>query len=493
MADDPWGQFVEKPNDPWAQFTAPPATAQTPPASSSSASSSAAATPGVAAWLPGSQTLSNMSRTFDDAMTFGGADYATAKVGAALHSLLGLPNVPSADDLRAQTASASAALPAAVRIPTEIAGYAMGPGPAGAEALGLRGVGLVRGALGGAAEGAAASGLGAAGHGGSLSDVEGAAEMGGATGAVAGGLGGAFSRGPKPQAPAVGQPQSSTGPATGMYASKVSAYAPLDNIYFDNPAYSGAINQAQTAIGNVRDPQGLGVDLGIPKDVNDIVTKLYREPVATGRVIQQASQDLRSTGDWTAHRFADALDNTLNTAQPMTGGQAGDAGAAKNAGDYLYGRINDLERLGDDPTQLTKGAISKTASYYPTQPGVQPGPEAQSLSTLQNAVQPPFNWWHVRHMAAPVIGAGLGAAEGFFNPAEKQNPYLTAATQALEGGVLFSGLPAGAAAIGRARAANALAGARYAIGTGQAAPAATLGPGGNALRNLLFGPGASGY
>jgi hypothetical protein len=439
----------------------------------------------VAAWLPGSQTLSNMSRTFDDAMTFGGADYATAKVGAALHSLLGLPNVPSADDLRAQTASASAALPAAVRIPTEIAGYAMGPGPAGAEALGLRGVGLVRGALGGAAEGAAASGLGAAGHGGSLSDVEGAAETGGATGAVAGGLGGAFSRGPKPQGPL----------GADLLATAKQNFGDADNILYNNADIRQGMMNARNEIGQqpnrvtrlgqgaldqIGDLEGQALGRGAMSaaDLNDYIKALHN--TQTGDDVAVAGQIAQKH-----------LNLILDQGQPISGQAAGAGGATISAANNAFGRAADLDRLGDDPTQLTKAAVSKTAGFYPTVPGGQPGPEAQSLSALQGALQPPFNWWHVRHMAGPVLGASLGAAEGFFNPAEKQNPWLTAATQGLEGAALFSGLPAGAAAIGRARAANALAGARYAIGTGQAAPAATLGPGGNALRNLILGQGAA--
>ena len=130
-----------------------------------------------------------------------------------------------------------------------------------------------------------------------------------------------------------------------MYAQKVAAYTPLDATAFDN--HGQALNQAQAAIRAVRDPNGLGVDLGIPKDVNDVVANLTQNPVVSGRNLQQASSALRATGDWTGHRFADAIDSHLDTAPPMPGyGQVGEAGAAKNAGDLINGRINDSRAAG---------------------------------------------------------------------------------------------------------------------------------------------------
>jgi hypothetical protein len=376
-------------------------------------------------------------------------------------------------------------------------GYAVGPGkilgPLARGAVGLApgmtsaGASLAArlgGSIGaGALEGAGAGGLGAAGHGGGAGDIAQGVGLGALSGGAAGALGGS---GPKPKVPDVGAPQSSTAPATGMYGQKVAAYAPLDQIYFDN--HGPGLNQAQAAIRAVRDPQGLGVDLGIPDDVNKIVGNIQASPIVSGRNLQQASQDLRATGDWTGHRFADSIDNTLNSAQPMSvngvpTGQVGEAGAAKSAGDSLYGRINDLERLGDDPANLTPGAVKKTASFY-SDPN---SPQAQSLAALQSAMQPKFNWYMARHIAAPILGAGLGGAEGFFNPAEGQNHYVTAATQALEGAAVFGGLHAAA----KATPGRALNAARYAVATGQPIAGTPTNRIGDSLVNLLLGRAAS--
>jgi hypothetical protein len=279
-----------------------------------------------------------------------------------------------------------------------------------------------------------------------------------------------------------------------MEAKKTDAYLPLDSTYFDNSTVNAGINQGQTVIRNLRDPQGQGVSLGIPSSVNSIITPLSREPVATGRVIQQASSDLRDTGDWTGHRFADGLDNVLASGQPMSisgvpTGQIGEAAAARAQGDALFGQIKDLNRLGTDPNQLTPGKIQETMGRYAPSPGQQPSAPYQSLVDLQNATQPGFNWWHLRHAAGPLLGAGLGAAEGYFNPAQGQDPWIRAGTEGLEGAALFSGLPA----IAKARPGPALNAARYAIATGQPTTSAIGRAVGDPLSSLLFGRGMSGW
>jgi hypothetical protein len=527
MADDPWAAYRSgKPPpapvapaaapaapapvsaapgaDPWAAFrSGAPAQPPTPPAAASPpASASASSAPassydpswkpsGNAIWDLLTRPVAKTENPLEAARDYGLSAYDAATFG------YGVPN-----SMQPSVAQAHANLGLMDPV-AESLGYAVGPGKIlGPLARGIVGTAApavtgaskaaqFAGSVGaGALEGTTAGGLGAAGHGGDAGDIALGAGVGALGGAASGAFGGS---GPKPKVPDVGVPQSSTGPATGMYGQKVAAYAPLDPIAFND--HGNALNQAQGAIRAVRDPNGLGVDLGIPKDVNDIVTNLSQSPIVSGRNLQQAGQDLRATGDWTGHRFADAIDTHLATAQPISingvpTGQVGEAGAAKMAGDTLYGRINDLERLGTDPSQLTPGAVSKTASFYQPSPGAQPGPPAQSLTALQNAMQPPFNPWHIRHMAAPLVGAALGGAEGFFNPAEKQNPWLTAATQGLEGAALFSGVPAAGAALGKARTANALNAARYAIATGQPLRT-TTGQVGDALSNLILGRGAT--
>ena len=204
--------------DPWAPFKAPAQGSPTPSPATTSAPIGPSAPGAVGAttdapasaydptWKPSGNALwdfmsrpraqtegvgqaaSDFGSTIADAATFGGAD--------KLQSLITGEDVNA---IRARTADAGNRL-GIMYYPAAAVGYGAVPG-AGAEALGLRGAGLVRGALSGAAEGAAASGLGTVGHGGSWSDAAKAAEVGGATGLLTGGLTGAFSRGPQPQGP----------------------------------------------------------------------------------------------------------------------------------------------------------------------------------------------------------------------------------------------------------------------------------------------------
>jgi hypothetical protein len=276
-----------------------------------------------------------------------------------------------------------------------------------------------------------------------------------------------------------------------MYAQKTAAYAPLDALVYDT--HGDAINQAQNIIRATRDPHGLGVDLGIPQDVNDIVAPLQQSPVVSGRNLQEASRDLRATGDWTGHRFADQFDNVLKNDDPLKGGDAGEGWDAKQAGDNLYGRINDLERLAKESPSGAPGptpsAVQQTKDRYAPDPRQTPGPEYQSLTALQKAMQPNFNFWTARHIAAPLVGAALGGAEGYFNPAEGQNHWLTAATQAAEGAAIFGG----GHALARARPGSALNATNYTIGTGQPyIPPSNAGPLGDRLRAIIFGNMAAG-
>jgi hypothetical protein len=522
MADDPWAQFVPgavkrdpstpavtapKPAsaaagaDPWAQFV--PGATPTP----SPLTTSAPISPSAPGAVGQGQDLGTTALWNKPANASWG-DYMLAHLAGAVKPLSGVAdprqNVNEAlafgsgltggaqnliPDVKTRTAQAFQELDPQTAFALSGAGYLAGPGKLGiaskvGEAVAPTIGGWAAPAVGGAAEGALSSGAGTAFQGGSAADITRNALFGGGAGLVAGGVLGRPGA-PDVTPPEVGRPQSSAGPATGMYAQKVAAYSPLDSIAFDN--HGQALNQAQAAVRAVRDPNGLGVDLGIPKDVNDIVTNLGRNPLVSGRNLQQASSDLRATGDWTGHRFADAIDTHLDTAPPIPGyGQIGEAGAAKNAGDLINGRINDLERLAKESPSGAPGptpaAVQATKEWH--DPGA---PQYDALSALQQSMQPSFNWWHARHIAGPLLGAGLGAAEGFFNPAEKQNPYLTAATQGLEGAALFSGLPA----LARARPGNALNTARYVIGTGQPAPAGTPGPLGDALLKAILGQGAA--
>ena len=267
------------------------------------------------------------------------------------------------------------------------------------------------------------------------------------------------------------------GTPTDMYAAKeAKAISRSTTFYFDT--HGGLVNRAQAAVRQVRDPQGKGVPLGIPSDVNSILTDSngLANPEVTGRTIQQASRDLRATGDWTGHRYADALDNTLRYDTPSAGGEAGEAWNAKQAGDLWYQRINDLERL-DEPTAAN---VKQTQAFYPDPQS----PQAQALARLQSAMKSGFNPWHLRHAIGPVIGGGVGAVEDYFNPEDHHNPWLNVGSRAVEGAALFSGLPW----LARARPQSAIDAARYTIGTGQPyVPPSNAGPLGDRLRAIMFG------
>lgn len=170
-------------------------------------------------------------------------------------------------------------------------------------------------------------------------------------------------------------------------------------------------------------------------------------------------------------------------------GQVGEAGAAKKAGDLIYGRIESLERLAQETPSgepgPTPAAVAKTKSYYDQNPS---GPEYQSLGALQQAMKPSFNWWVAHRAAAPLIGAAIGGTIGAFNPAEGQNRGITAIQDAFEGAAGVYGLRE----LAMPRPGQALNAARYSIATGQPAPSRAPPAAGQALRNLLFGWGSSG-
>jgi hypothetical protein len=427
-----------------------------------------------------SQGLNDWTRAAQQGMTFGLVDKL-------------LPGVSA--QAQADTAAAQARLGTAGMIP-EALGYAVGPGEvmgglrAGAAGLqGLTGLGA-RALTSIPAEGALASGVGTAAQGGTPSQIATATGIGGALGGVTSLAGNLASRiGPKPVTPDVGQAGTATRPATGMYAQREAAYAPLDKIYMDPGEVQDAINvKAQNVIANQRDPQGMGAKI-VPDDTNNYLTKFLNNPAFTARNLQDASRYLRNQGDWVSNRYADALDGVMQTSQPIAGGAPGDAWAAKQAGDLWHGRIQGLERLdAESPSGApgpTAGAVAKTRGYYDPA-----DPEYQALGDLQSAQQPRFNWWLARHAIGPVAGAAFGGIENAIDPEAHKNPWLNALSRGLEGGLIYGGLHRAAAP----SPSGALANARYAIGTGQLAgprnPIAD--PVAAALRNLLFGQGASG-
>jgi hypothetical protein len=344
----------------------------------------------------------------------------------------------------------------------------------------------------GGLEGAGAGALGTYGHNQGWTDTSNVgtgALLGALYGAAGGAVGGS---GPAPKAPEVGAPGKG-GPPTGMYAQKEAAYQPLNSIYFDT-AHQQPLQGVWNALKTERNPMGQpNIDLGVPQDAVNIVRDLSQKTVVTGRNLQKASMDLRDVGGPEANRFADALDGTLQNAQPMPGSiangapaQVGQAGAAQKAGNLWHGRIKDLEALGTDPTAIPAGAVKQVQSFPQNAPGAGT-PQSQALATLAKAQKPSFNWWTARHIAAPVAGAAAGGLEGYFNAAEGQSPLTNAAIHAGEDALLFGGMHAAAAP----RPASSLNAARYAIATGKPISDWRQ-PVGNALVDLMVGHAASG-
>jgi hypothetical protein len=363
-------------------------------------------------------------------------------------------------------------------------GYAAGPGkiflgPLARGAAGAAGLSGLGGSIAaGGLEGAGAGGLGAAGHGGDVTDIAKSAAEGGAGGALAGVTGG---MGPKPKMPEIGAPRGSNFPATGMYAAKTAEYSPLDSIYFDQPTIQAAIKQGHDAIAYTRDPSGMGAPLDIPEDMNKKLGDFAQNPVVTGGNIQRMSRYLNDAPGQIGHRFADALDNVLNTAQPISGGQPGEAGAAQRLGDLWHGRIEDLKRLGE-PGDLTQSqlaaAIKQTQQQKSNAPGTVPG---QALADLAKANQTGLSSYVVRRLLAPSIYEGAAWADQSLDP-EDTAKWIGPMLHGAAGAALVHAAPKLVAP----RTAAPLNAARYAIATGQPMTTAT-GRVGDYLANLLYG------
>jgi hypothetical protein len=358
------------------------------------------------------------------------------------------------------------------------------------------------GAAAGGLEGAAAGAAGTYGHNqgwDDLSNVGQGALMGGITGA-AGGVASRGEAGPTQKGPTeaeVGQPGRGGAP-TGMVADKEKAYAPLNTIYFDNPSYAGPISTVRNAINLQNNPLGRkGIDVGITPEIDKIVNDVASQSSVTAKNLQEASYKLRNNIDNganpVAHRFADALDSTLSNGAPSPGSvgatgapaQVGEAAAAQKAGNALYQKIQDLNRLGADPSELTKAAVKQTMSFPSNAPGTAQG---DALAKLYGSLSPSFSPFAARHILAPVAGAGTGALEGYVNAAEGQDPYTNALIHSGEEAMLFHGLHSAAAP----KPAANLNAARFTIGTGR--PLTTTGGDiGNAILRATIAHAASGY
>jgi hypothetical protein len=496
------GAFSNYPPAQGAQTPTPsPLTTSAPPgpqAPGGAGQGPQAASPGAPSWLPGSQTLSDMTRTFQDAMTFGGADYATAKVGAALHSLLGLPSIPDVDQMRAQTAAASAALPLPLRVAAEGAGYAMGPG-AGAEALGLRsGAGLLGGAWRGALEGGAAGGLGAWGHG--DNPIVGTAE-----GLAGGAAGGAL-------ASSVLNPLSNWGATKlGQATGALNAPGAITS------AAKGVRDDAYDALKDVTYEPTLGPDAlmpalqGIKNGVSAIdpagnLSANSRSVAALDALIGRTASPANKTQ--TAESILSTIDKVSGYQGPMGGAendiapviktglqnylQNANPTSAHSAGDAL-----DLIQAAKDAHQTYKNALSlqnmsQSLAGFGQSPGPQAqklaetwyndpsSPEYQALSKIANAGGGGMGAYNVMHMIDPVLGY-VGASMGG-GPGALAGEIAGHAMKPTIGSILTAG---------QRRATQGAISDAYQPLVGQSGPRITPNAG-NALLALMFGAGSAG-
>ena len=526
MADDPFAGYKPPSQaqgaDPFAGYSAP--------ASSSSASPDPGADESWSSYLlrhlaSANQTLSDATRTAQYAMTGGLIDKAFG---------------PQA---QADAAAASQRLGPVGSTAASVAGYMAGPGELkGAQAIGEAAAPYIGQRLGGmlgtGAEGAIASGVGAYGdQKGWTPDVGAIAKasaIGGGLGAATGVLGGVVGR---PASGAVrGQPGPGLPPAqtpAALEAAKTVAYTPLDAGVFHGPSQVAPALDAVTSTMT-------GAEQDLAKSTMAKVEKLKDQSLVTGSDIQSYQKifdGLGRTGSDTdrefAPQFSDALEGIMQKTTPygrnMTPGQgmslmlpgqlggtglaAGDMAAARDAGDQIFGRLQDVQRLanfqkaasvagGPDVGGQARSYLLSNEGQRLAPPG---SPQYGAYNTLAGTSAAPSvsgvpSIWDVRHLLHPIagpliegaiVGASGQAAEGHFDPAHF-------AEEVALGGLLGYGVHKGVpAAYGKflqgPAQQRAIDAARVALSTGQAqSPLLRNAPTRNALANLLFSQGAAG-
>jgi hypothetical protein len=439
--------------------------------------------------------------------------------------------------VRERTAQAEQEMPMQERIALQGAGYALGPGKLGiasklGEALGgsyLAGVG------GAAGEGAIASGVGAAGEGGSAKDIAKAAGIGALGGAGGGALGGVVGRGGT-LTPAI--------PEADLRSAATAAYAPLDAIVFHGPSQvTPAFDAVKRTMTDAEQDLAKSTIAKANKlaGVTDPNTGVVKGGVgfATGADLQSYQRlfkDLAQSGTAEDRQFApkfhdaleDIMQNTTPVGRNVTPGQgmsfmppgnlgapgfaAGDAAAARDAGNIPFGRAEDLNRLqGWEAKSAVAGGpdVGGQASAWLRSPEGQtfakPGtPQYNAINNLAATNAGPdlaapsaFDIRHAIHPLATAVGSGLvggaGAqlAEGHFDPAHLA---METALGAGLGYGLHAGIPwATKRYIQGPAQQRALDAARSTLSTGQyQAPVLPEASFRDAIRSLIFGQGAAG-
>lgn len=472
------------------------------------------------------QAAQDYSRTAVDAATFGLGDrFQSYLTGNPL------------DQELAATASASGRLGAMAPIVSG-AMYAAGPGELGAaskigEAVAPAIGKWAGGVLGSGAEGAIAGGAGAAGH---DENIGQGALLGGALGAAAGVPGGVVGRGGT-LAPAVSE--------DALRAAAKTDYAPLDAIVFHGPTQ---VKPALDAVTNTMTDAEQDLAKSTMAKVNKLggVTNPNTGVVnggvgfATGSDLQSYQKifdDLAKSGSAEDRQFApkfkaaleDVMQNTTPAGRNVTPGQgmsfmppgglgapgpaAGEAAAARDAGNIPFGRAQDVNRLQGwmDKSAVAGGPdVGGQASAYLRTPAGQryapPGsPQYQALNNLAktnagpdlSAAPSPFDLRHAIHPAVSALGAGAVAgvggqvAEGHFDPA-------SLAEETAAGALLGYGLHAGIPKFNKTfiqgpAQQRAIDAARSTLSTGQfQAPVLPDAAFRDAVRQLIFGQGAAG-
>jgi hypothetical protein len=470
---------------------------------------------GNALWDLLSRPVAKTEDMLPAARDYGSAILDAATMGTA-DKLQSLATGEDVNAIRARTAAAHADLGAMDYAATTL-GYAAGPGQilgplargaVGAVAPSVAAVGApalarIAGGVGaGALESGAASGLGTAGHGGSASDIAKNTALGTVLGAGTGGLSaglGALTGGEAGAAAAAGGPTPKGPSDADLFKTAKQGFDDAGLHLFDNADIRQGMMNARNEI--AQQPNRVTrLGGGAFKQVEDLENQATGRGAMSGEDLNDYIKALHNnqTGDAVpvAGQIAQKhLNLILDQAQPISKQPIGSAGAAIDAANSAFGRASDLERLGTDPSELTKAKIAKTQSFY--QPGMpQANPViAQSLSNLQSAMDPKFNWYNMRHIVGPValplIGAGLQGAEGYFNPAEGQSRGITALSEAARGGIEGAGVYGYLKSAAKARPGAAFDAARYAIGTGGQPLTTATGGVSDALSNLLFGRGAT--
>jgi hypothetical protein len=406
---------------------------------------------------------------------------------------------------KADTAAASDRLGTA----GTIAANMTGGGPLGEVASGVKGivapyVGRFAGPLAGAITGGGSTAAGEIGRNEELSPWD----IG--IGTVTGGIGGA----PAQKGGALAPPIA----AADLKAAAQQIYQPLDKIIFNTKSeVVPELDAFKTAIGNTTDLTNRRLQQAT--GTNAILGDLGDSAQLTGRNIQEAQRSLDKIANSPsaspqdqeyAPKLKAALQNVMDNGLPFSGVPAGAqasgyAGLVQKAGDKIFGRFKDVDRLN---TMVDKSAVNQgpdignqASSYLTSKQGQTYAPSGSTPYKAFNnladtaAKESAIPWWVKHFVIAPAAGTAIN--EGFQAFTGEHESPLEHVGADLGMGLVLAGSMSGYGAYSamRARAAQqrALAAARSSLSTGKyQAPIAPDQPFRDAVRRLIFSQGAAG-